>query len=80
MVNAREWTRRAAAVTRNIKRAAREFEKVSNEYEETRNAAFSNDALKEKIDMTYHALVNAKGKLGAMQAGGKPKTRTNRRK
>jgi len=60
MVNAKEWLRRAHSITRSLKKTMRRLDKLSEDYEDARDAAYASDALKEKIDRVYVQLMKGR--------------------
>ena len=78
-MNPRAWIRRAKTTKRMIKKAAKEFDVLSNAYADARDATAGSDLLKEKVDMVYTNLVEAKKVLGAMAAGARKTRRASRK-
>lgn len=72
MVNAKEWVRRAyklkarlrQAKTRKsgLNRVMKNFDTLSNEYEDARDAAYASDALKARVDKVFTQLMKMRGK------------------
>ena len=73
------WMNLATEMINPLDDVIRNFEIVSEEYADVRDAAFNNDALKEQIDTLYTSIVNKKNEFCQMQAGGKRRRRSTRR-
>lgn len=73
------WMSLAAGMINPLDDLIYEFEIVSTEYADVRDAAFNNDALKEQIDTLYTSIVDKKNAFCQMQAGGKRRHRSTRR-
>ena len=60
MVNAKEWVRRAYTVKSDMRRVMKAFDKVSNQYEDARDAAYASDALKARVDKAFTQLMKGR--------------------
>ena len=74
------WMTLAAGMINPLDDLLHDFDIVSTEYADVRDAAFNNDELKEQIDTMYSTIVDKKNAFCQMQAGGKRRrTRRTRR-
>jgi hypothetical protein len=73
------WLKRSLKLRETIKNNIDEFQSLSSNYADMRDAAANNNDAKEEIDESYKYLVKVKKEFCDLQAGGRRKGRKTRR-